>query len=573
MLGSKQPEKAPAKKISGAEYPLSKIFSSEFEFIIPSYQRPYAWEVDQASELLDDLCDFCENSNDDGYFLGSIVLIKSEGIPCSEVIDGQQRLTTLTILLAALACAHSSEYLEEIKPYILEAGKKMEGIQPKVRLSLRERDQPFFEKYIQNFALSSLADRDPASLDNESQRNIRANSIHLLQEISKRFETLAQLQDFVTFLLTRCFLVTVSTPTQESAFRVFSVMNSRGLDLQPTDIIKADIVGKIRNEDIRNTYNVKWESMEVELTRSGFNDLFSYIRMIYAKEKAKRTLLEEFKSSVVPKNPDPCKFIDEVLEPFADALIEIRSLSFASTNHAEVINGYLKWLHRIDNSDWVPPAMLYLKIYRNKPAEVALFFKLLERVAAYMHISRWNVNKRIEVYGELIVEIEKGLDPNDMDQLKFDKSYTKEFRETLNGEIYNLSSRKRNYLMLRLDSFVADGAATYDPKILTIEHVLPQTVKPDGEWAELWPDEDVRGQWVHRLANLVPLNKKKNSEAQNFDFKKKCEVYFSGTKNISSYALTSQVLAKSEWTISIVKQRQKLLLDTLMQGWELNDPK
>jgi uncharacterized protein with ParB-like and HNH nuclease domain len=67
-----------SKKISGAEYPLSKIFSSDFDYVIPSYQRPYAWTVDETSELCDDLYDFYQREEEETYFLGSIVLIKEE---------------------------------------------------------------------------------------------------------------------------------------------------------------------------------------------------------------------------------------------------------------------------------------------------------------------------------------------------------------------------------------------------------------------------------------------------------------------------------------------------------------
>ena len=153
------------KKISGAEYPLSKIFSSEFEYIIPSYQRPYAWTVDQASELFDDLKSFYDTEGEEGYFLGSIVLIKSEDRPISEVIDGQQRLTTLTILLAAMACAHDGTDKDELKGYVVEPGKKVEKIEPKPRLSLRERDRIFFRKYVQEFKLDELIELDTSALE------------------------------------------------------------------------------------------------------------------------------------------------------------------------------------------------------------------------------------------------------------------------------------------------------------------------------------------------------------------------------------------------------------------------
>jgi hypothetical protein len=235
------------------------------------------------------------------------------------------------------------------------------------------------------------------------------------------------------------------------------------------------------------------------------------------------------------------------------------------------VNYYLNWLHRIDNSDWIPPAMLFLKEYGNKPKRVARFFELLERLAAYMHICRLNVNDRIEIYGNLITEIQSGVEPDEMNYINLSDEERAEFREALDGNIYELTPRRRNYLILRLDSFVSDGAAIYDPKILTIEHVLPQTVPNDSEWEDWWPDESERKSWVHRLANLVPLNKKKNSSAQNYGFARKCEVYFGGTKNVSSYALTSQVISEKEWTPKIVKSRQTRLLESLYKNWAIEE--
>src|SRR3712207_1048229 len=94
------------KTLSAQEQPLAKIFSDDFAFSIPGYQRPYAWTTEHAGELLDDLLDFMGTDGEsrgalNPYFLGSIVLIKGL-TPESEVVDGQQRLTTLTILLAVL---------------------------------------------------------------------------------------------------------------------------------------------------------------------------------------------------------------------------------------------------------------------------------------------------------------------------------------------------------------------------------------------------------------------------------------------------------------------------------------
>jgi hypothetical protein len=106
------------KKITGAEFPLAKIFSSEFDYHIPAYQRPYAWTEEESGTLFDDLYDFFRTEDDDNYFLGSIVLIKEDNNPHSDVIDGQQRLTTLTILLAALASHFDGEVKDAFRGHL-----------------------------------------------------------------------------------------------------------------------------------------------------------------------------------------------------------------------------------------------------------------------------------------------------------------------------------------------------------------------------------------------------------------------------------------------------------------------
>ncbi|WP_440996283.1 DUF262 domain-containing protein [Arhodomonas sp. SL1] len=560
------------KKISGAEFPLAKIFSSEFEYRIPSYQRPYAWTVDQASELFDDLYDFHVSEDEEGYFLGSIVLIKEEGRSEADVIDGQQRLTSLTILLAVIASLiEGEEHRSTLNKYIMEPGNPFEGLEPKPRLTLRGKDQDFFARYVQGMRFDDLLALGSHTLENEAQKNIQVNSQLLLNRVTDRFGNDQQaLRRFVGFLLQRCFLVAVSTPSQKSAFRVFSVMNSRGLDLQPTDIIKADVIGQLPSEEMQEVYNARWEDMEVELGRSGFNDLFAYVRMIYSQEKAKRALLEEFRDHVLTRTTGATALIEDVLEPYAETLSTLREVNYVAETDADKVNRYLHWLNRIDNSDWVPPAMTFLAEHKDDPTYVEWFFNRLERLAAYMHICAHNVNQRIERYAQLIAALQRTHSRDDRVQaVELTEEEKAAMRRALDGDIYTLTARRRNYLMLRLDSFVSDGAASYDPTLLTIEHVLPQSVPDGSEWEQQWPMPEKRAQWVHRLANLVPLNKRRNSQAQNFDFERKKNAYFRGRSNVSSYALTSQVLAHKKWTPDVVQERQKYLLDALADGWDL----
>ena len=560
-----------SKKISGAEYPLAKIFSSDFDYAIPSYQRPYAWTEVQAGDLFSDLYDFFVKEKDDTYFLGSIVLIKDEGKPNAEVIDGQQRLTTLTILLAALASYFSGDLRSDFENYLREPGRASQGLMPKPRLTLRERDRKFFADYVQNLKFKELIALDPAQLDNESQRNIRRNAELLLQKLDVSFKGATErLCEFGAFLVQRCFLVAVSTPSQQSAFRVFSVLNSRGLDLLPTDIIKSDIIGNIKSPDKQDEVTERWEELEVQTGRDGFAELFGHIRMIFAKEKARRTLLEEFREQVIKKYESPETLMSTVVEPFAEAYLIAKKCQYLSTTNAADVNALLKWLNRIENSDWLPSAIKFLATQGKNADYVLWFFRKLERLASFMHICGYDVNQRIERYASVLSELEGSHSLEaPLSAVDLGPEEKSEMLQVLDGDIYLMTARRRNHLLLRLDAFLGDGAATYDNGLLTIEHVLPQTVDPASNWQTLWPDEALRKRWVHRLANLVPLTQKRNSKAQNYDFDTKKSAYFGGKHGVSSYVLTTQVLNSASWTPAIVSQRQLDLIDVLANRWDL----
>lgn len=559
-----------SKRITGAEYPLAKIFSAEFDYTIPSYQRPYAWTETQAGELFSDLYDFFLKEKDDTYFLGSIVLIKEEGKPRAEVIDGQQRLTTLTLLFAALTYKAAGAIRDNLMKYLCEPGNELEGLPQKPRLTLRERDCDFFEHYVQGVQLDALRQLEPAQLDNESQRNIRANALLMLERLHQAFgEDQKALTAFGGFLVQRCFLVAVSTPSQQSAFRVFSVLNSRGLDLLPTDIIKSDVIGSI--DPLRQAeYNDMWEELEVDAGRDGFADVFGHIRMIYAKEKARRALLEDFREKVIARVPSGEVLIERVIKRYTDAYLIAKQCAYTSTSNAAEVNALLKWLNRIDNSDWLPPAMRFLADNGADAEYVLWFVHKLERLSAFLYLCSYDVNARIERYATVLGELE-GAHSREAPivSIELTAEERQKFRAVLDGAIYALPAKKRNFLILRLDSFISDGAATYDSTLLTIEHVLPQTVPETSQWSEWWPDVALRQQWVHRLANLVPLNRHRNSAAQNYDFDVKKDKYFKGKEKVASFVLTTQVLSTRDWKPDLVKRRQEDLLQVLNKHWDL----
>ena len=134
--------------------------------------------------------------------------------------------------------------------------------------------------------------------------------------------------------------------------------------------------------------------------------MFGHIRMIYAKEKARRALLEEFREKVIAKVPSAEDLVTKVVQPYTDAYLMAKQGQYASTSNAAEVNALLRWLNRIDNSDWLPSAMKFLADKASDAAYVLWFLRKLERLAAVMHVCAYDVNSRIERYATVLRALE-----------------------------------------------------------------------------------------------------------------------------------------------------------------------
>lgn len=562
-----------AKTLEAHDKRIRDIFEGKYRFEIPDYQRPYAWTTEQAGELFDDLVsamrDAKSAASPSQYFMGSIVLIKNDLDPKSLVVDGQQRLTTLTILFAALREMMPDS--KGITKFIYNEGDPDLGDPNEHHLTAREEDAEFFRANIQEVGgIARLA----ASKDTltDSRLRYRENAILFLektQALSKE-ERLGLWQ----FLAKECSLVVISTPDLEAAYRIFSILNNRGLDLAPIDILKAEILGAIRRsggEDKGKAYAKKWSEIETALGRDSFNELFSHIRTIYAKRKQHAILVKEFKEFVT-EYKHPIALMDDVIKPYADIWDFIRDADFTATEHAGTVNNYLTWINRIEFKDWVPPALVYCKRFRQRPDLLADFFKALERMAYFQLVTKVGINERIETYAALTKEIEApgydGVVAN-LKTLELSAGEQKDFIAALDGDIYKRLPKARLALILRLEALLSDGSKKQEYQNVSIEHVLPQTPSEDSEWLTWYPEAENRELWTHRLANLVPLQGAKNSAANNYDFAYKKDVYFRRKETSSPFILTNEVRDEAEWTLDRLEKRQKRLINLLLEHWNI----
>ncbi len=557
------------QRIEAGEKRVAEVFSDDYSFTIPPYQRPYAWELQQATELLSDLLEAMQpDSESKGlYFLGSIVLVKVPGKPEARVVDGQQRLTTLTILFSVLRdLTPDTELSISRDSYIKQAASRDLGRPERLRLHLRKRDQDFFERTIQRSNATSCLPRL------EGLEGSRANMVENAAEYRKQLSvmTCEKRDDLISFILQKCYLVVVTVPTDAAARRIFTVLNARGLDLAATDILKADLLER-SGESKEEQLSTRWEEIESALNRDSFTDLFTHIRMIFQREKPRSALDIGFPKFVPPFRGDPERFISDTLEPFADELSFSEDWDKINRLFGIQTARLLESLKRLDNKDWVPPLLLRFKQHSERgDVDVPDFVMKLERLAYYLFVKRADINERMARYADVLDEIDPRPERNRRScGLDLDDTEAFEFFTELNGQIY-LKSRVVKSLLLRLELSMSDGSASYDYPTISVEHVCPQTIATGSEWDRWFSDRQAHTEWLHRLSNLVLLTHRKNSSASNWDLERKKSAYF--TRNDACpFLLTRQVLDHREWTPAVLRTRQDQILCSLAKSWEIEE--
>lgn len=557
------------KKFETKDTVIREVFRDGYLFEMPPHQRPYAWTTDETEQLLEDLMLAALNgTKEEAYFLGSIVLVKRSDSVTHQVIDGQQRLTTLTILFCVLReLAQAPDAKESLDNRVREKGDIFAGSKDRYRLSVRERDQDFFRYNIQEQGRLANFVKQTTVPGADSRQRFHENAQLLWERLSA--ETQERRDILSAFILQKCHLIMVTASDDISAHRIFSVLNARGLNLDATDILKAEILGYVPASR-QDEYTRKWEDIEDDMGRDEFRNLFAHLYVIYNKNRYHRELAEAFKRDVLAEHEiSGMPFIDKVLIPYAADYEVVANAAYEGGRDADAVNMYLRQLGWLDNEDWIPSVMAFF--HRNPDDEPALlrFLKEFDRLAYSLFVLRVRRDPRINRYSRTLNAIENGDDLfADDGPLDLARQEKRDILRALDGTIYQKQTRRFTApLLARLSNAIADPPISEFAKV-TVEHVLPQNPPSGSEWLASFKDDEKREDWTNRLANLVLLSHKKNARAQNFDFTRKKDEYFK-RGGIPSFALTTQVIGKNEWNPKILERRQRYLINVLKQEWRL----
>lgn len=553
--------------ITAHQHTVFEVLGDRFLHEIPGYQRPYAWRTEEAGQLLVDLLEALEQATDEPYFLGSIVLIKPTGELVGQVLDGQQRLTTLTILGAVLRdLATAAQEKSALDSIVYIEPNAFLNQQEAIRLKAHEDDRVFFKESVQRPGATAKA-QPSEQPKTEAQKNMWANAQALRSMVLELTEKTRQ--SLVTFLINKCVLVVVSTESRAAALRIFKVLNDRGLDLTNADVIKADLLAKFGNEEEMRHQAQRWRNYENELGRQEFEGLLETLRFIKEESKNRRTLSDAYTERFKDANAaDVRSFLDEELAPAKiqyERIIQVDASGFPEAMKPAAEEA-LAGLSLVPNKDWVPVALAASLTL--EPGYLLETLEGLEGVAWMMQLSRKYDNQRMNRY----VEILKAM--NDPEKLRASLRLTpdeaQEGREALGGALYNkFPTRVVRAILERLDRLLSEQPVEWSGQ-KTVEHILPQN--PGNGWVSFADADRVR--ITDTLGNLVLLTSRKNSSASNLPYADKVKVYFglgqgTASSKRATYASAQELAHILVWDLIAYDARHARHVDILSKRWRL----
>jgi hypothetical protein len=540
--------------MNAGERTIDKVLTEQICYEIPPYQRPYSWETENVQQMLEDIWEAYQ-ANDPEYFIGSVITIEQERDRRYDVVDGQQRLTTLNLIFAALRDRITDPAAKAALGSRILPRNVLTGEAETPRLLLRKKDQGFFRKHI--LEGKSVPDGQRDKLETPQQHLVE-NREAVDAFCDGKEEKVLKL--YANYILSRVYVVFVTTNSWKSAHRLFNVLNARGMSLSNADLIKNTLFGLVGSQGAESEeLEDKWLELEDELGIERIDAFLGHHRTSITAIKARGSLHEEFEPIIDKAEGGAFPFLEGLVRS-AENYMRIVESDFSV---AETLRS-LRALHRVEYDEWIPPLLAYL----NQPVaglQEPEFFSLLEKITMQNWVRRLGRTARLTVYYQLINAIRNKDGADKVREIFRKNAQNDEFFTLLGGEVYGKPFDAA--VLLRLEEAAQDESVTksYSGR-LTIEHVMPQAFK-DPYWTQRYTSEQ-HAQWLHRLGNLAMLCGHKNYKAQYYDFPRKKKIYTDRNKKVS-FDLTKEVCDVPEWTAEVIKARHDRLLELARQTWTI----
>ncbi len=532
----------------------------ENKFFVPPYQRPFAWQDQQIDELFDDINN---NISEDEYFLGTIVLSKKGGGKL-EIIDGQQRLSTIIIFFSALRSFLIDDKAKEAiqSDYLSKYDKREQENIPKLELSIQ--DNSFFVDFIINSNKNTSKKRESHERINKAFEISHERILKLLKINNNDPDILYDWNDFIDEKLK---VVLIITSSESNAFTIFETLNDRGLELAQIDLLKNYLYSKAGDRRLKEVQN-SWLELVSKIENE--NLILTYVKHHWASQHGfirvkNKELYNDIKENI--KSSTAVATLINALKNDADIYLAILNHNSAFWNdYNNKCKEYIETLNYFGLEQYRPLLLAIIKKFNKievtKSLKLILSWLIRNLITGSLgggSLEQAYANKAKEIFDEKIINT-KELFNSLGNFIPRDEEFKEKFI------IATVSKHKlARYYLGALENHHRDKAnpellVNTNPDAVNLEHILPEN--PGDNWPN-FTEEEIRA-YVRKIGNLTLMKTKENNDFKNASFETKKEKY-----KKSELWITNSLSNNEEWTTKTIQTRQENLSKIALKVWSI----
>jgi hypothetical protein len=554
-----------ASAIRSDQRSLGSILSDKYFLKVPPYQRSFSWSKSEISELWEDIQSVIYAGNDN-YFLGSMVFI-SKPDNSLEVVDGQQRLATISLFLAVVRDGfkqiNDSDRASQVEQKFLCA-RNLKTMEATPRLSLNEIDNNMFSKIIESpMSIDAITQVSKDKETFESNRLLAKAYLTIrdfVKTASSEFTQTEYLSNLVEILTEYVSCIQIITFSEDAAYILFETLNDRGVDLTLSDMLKNFLFSKAgkRIEEVKH----KWTEI---VTLIGQEYMKTYIRHEWMSKNGQtreKELYAKIKSDI-KSNPKAIEYVNNL----KDSAIVYDAIG--NSDHDIWIQHGAKCQRLIEEIKLLGPTQCYpliLSTYLAKPREITTVLSwIVSLTVRYSLICAKGTGNLESVYARASSLIRKS------------DTKLKDIKDILLGiwpadEEFKLSFGQKTlstpgiikYVLAKLECYkVNDDSLIPNPEGLTVEHILPK--KPSASWHSRLRKDPMLKENINFIGNLTILTDPMNRDCESKAFSDKIKIY-----KDSKYSITRELCDLTDWDESTIKKRQTELAEIASKTWVIN---
>ena len=550
-----------------------KLMGNGIFYTVPQFQRDYSWTEDEWEDLWQDILDVCQENKEPAHYMGYLVL-QSRDNKRFEIIDGQQRVTTLSILV--LAVLKNLRALQDRNLEAQDNQKREEQLRSTYigyldpvslvsvsKLRLNRHNDAFYQNYI--VSLSESPRRGLRFSEKLMKRSLAWFTERVAKDVSN--ERGADLARFIDQMADKLFFTVITVTDELNAFKVFETLNARGVRLSSTDLLKNYLFSVVNNAGPHETEIVRledyWERIVGTLGGESFPDFLRVFWNSRHKLVRKTDLFKTIKTTVSDKG----RVFSLVRE------LDVNANIYAAFQNAEdefwtrEQRPFIRELRMFNVRQ--PYALLMIAHCRFNEQDFTRLLKACAIIAfRYNVICNAHTGEQERVYNAVAMDIAQGRLTNaattiqrlKQDVYPDDKIFQSAFADKVLSTVGSRNKKVVRYILFALERYLSRKSYDFDNDQYTVEHILPESPE---EWCDYEETKDAA--FICRLGNYTLLTKKENQAVGNKVFETKKRVYAQ-----SCFMLTRKLAEENlVWNRERIAKRQELMAKWAKTVWRL----